>query len=201
MESIASVDSLVVQQIKENVEIFTSFETANKYRVCSVNGAELFYAAELGGSFLMRQFLNNLRPFEIKVTSPNGSEGVVLKRPFRFYFHELEVQDTGGVHLGTVKRKFSWLRRVFQVLDAQGHERFQLFGPLLKPWTFFIKRGDREVGKITKKWSGALKEAFTDADNFGVTFPADLPVAEKSLLLGAVFLIDFAYFEKSNRSS
>ena len=35
------------------------------------------------------------------------------------------------------------------------------------------------------------------ADNFGVTFPADLDVTRKSLLLGAVFLIDFVHFERS----
>ena len=41
-----------------------------------------------------------------------------------------------------------------------------------------------------------LKEAFTKADNFGITFPADLDVTRKSLLLGAVFLIDFVHFER-----
>ena len=29
--------------------------------------------------------------------------------------------------------------------------------------------GTNEVGRISKQWSGFLKEAFTDADNFGVT--------------------------------
>ena len=53
---------------------------------------------------------------------------------------------------------------------------------------------------IQKKWSGLAKEAFTDADNFGVTFPPDWPVEKKTLALGAVFLIDFVHFEdKGNR--
>ena len=29
---------------------------------------------------------------------------------------------------------------------------------------------------ITKQWTGILKEAFTDADNFGINFPLDLDV-------------------------
>ena len=33
-----------------------------------------------------------------------------------------------------------------------------------------------QVGKITKQWSGIGKELFTDADNFGVSFPKDLDV-------------------------
>lgn len=29
--------------------------------------------------------------------------------------------------------------------------------------------GKDEVGKISKQWSGLLKEVFTDTDNFGIT--------------------------------
>jgi len=51
----------------------------------------------------------------------------------------------------------------------------------------------------TKKWSGLLKEGFTDADNFGVMFPKEWESKLKALFLGAVFLIDFVHFEnKSN---
>ena len=46
-----------------------------------------------------------------------------------------------------------------------------------------------EVGKISKQWTGFVREAFTDADNFGATFPMDLDVKMKAVLLGAVFLI------------
>lgn len=56
--------------------------------------------------------------------------------------------------------------------------------------------GDVQVGKISKQWSGLAKETFTDTDNFGITFPRDLDVRMKATLLGAVFLIDFMFFEK-----
>ena len=46
-----------------------------------------------------------------------------------------------------------------------------------------------QVGSITKQWRGLCAEAFTDADNFGLTFPADMEVRTKALLLGALFLI------------
>ena len=53
------------------------------------------------------------------------------------------------------------------------------------------------MARICKEWSGALQEGLTDADNFGVAFEpaADLHAEEKALLLAAVFLIDFMYFE------
>nr|KAG5696672.1 hypothetical protein BaRGS_012041 [Batillaria attramentaria] len=53
-----------------------------------------------------------------------------------------------------------------------------------------------QVGEISKQFSGLLKELFTDADNFGIKFPLDMQVDLKANLLGSVFLIDFAFFEK-----
>ena len=45
------------------------------------------------------------------------------------------------------------------------------------------------------RYPGLTLEAFTDADKFGVTFPAEWDAAVKAVFLGAVFLIDFAHFE------
>ena len=49
--------------------------------------------------------------------------------------------------------------------------------------------GETQVGRISKQWTGLVKEMFTDADNFGVAFPMDLDVKLKATMLGAVFLI------------
>ena len=43
-----------------------------------------------------------------------------------------------------------------------------------------------------------MREAFTDADIFGINFPMDLDVRMKAVLLGACFLIDFMFFEKTS---
>jgi len=43
-----------------------------------------------------------------------------------------------------------------------------------------------------------MREMFTDADNLGVSFPVDLDVRLKAVLIGAVFLIDFMFFEQSS---
>ena len=51
------------------------------------------------------------------------------------------------------------------------------------------KDGETEVGKISKQWTGFVRENYTDADNFGASFPMDLDVKMKAVLLGAVFLI------------
>ena len=200
MERLSSISSLVVSQQKEWGEILTGFETKNRYAVSDESGSRLYLAAEEAGSTLLRLFLKGLRPFTIAVLTEDGQVVLRVMRPFRFYFHRAEVVDSRGQSLGVIERRFSVLRRIYSVLDSSGEEVFQLFGPILHPWTFQIRNDGVEYGKITKTWSGLLKEGFTDADNFGVMFPAEWDVKLKALFLGAVFLIDFVHFEnKGNK--
>ena len=199
MRRLESVGGLAVSQKKEWGEILTGFEGTNKYVVSDERGTELFYAVEEPGSVLARLFLKAYRPFAINVLSRDGETLLRIERPFRFYFHTAQIFDGGGTLIGTLERHFSVLRRVYSVLSTDGNKLFDLFGPLLRPWTFEILEGGRQRGMIQKKWTGLLKESFTDADNFGVTFPSDWPVERKTLALGAVFLIDFVHFENKGK--
>jgi uncharacterized protein YxjI len=195
MDKLAALDTLVIQQRKEWGEILTGWETKNKYAVLDGAGDEVYFAAEEGRSLFFRVFLKALRPFTIHILDAEGQPILRLDRPFRFYFHTLEVCSPDGRRLGTVERRFSVVRRVYSVYDDTGQERFQLFGPLLRPWTFLIRARGEEIGRIAKKWTGVLKESLSDADNFAMSFPAELQLNHKGVLLGAVFLIDFVHFE------
>ena len=48
---------------------------------------------------------------------------------------------------------------------------------------------------MSKKWTGLLKEAYTDADKFKIEFTAPLNGSKKRLSIGALMLIDSLYFE------
>ena len=196
MERLATVEQLVIQQRKEWGEILTGFETKNKYEVSDQDGTFLYYAAEVGGSRLLRLILKACRPFTVMVVDSDNRSIIEVRRRFRFYFHEADIVNDDGQLLGRITKRFNLLRRVYSITDASGEAIFQLFGPLLKPWTFYIMQNDVEQGKITKKWSGLRKEAFTNADNFGITLPRDWTPSTKALFLGATFLIDFVHFEK-----
>ena len=192
---------LVVQQLKEMLEIFTGLECKNQYRVMDGTGQPLFMVAEQGegmGELLMRWFLKAARPFTMQIHTPEGMPALILKRPFRFFFHRIEVSDHNGRPLGHVERRFSMFNRRYDLFDAEFGSTIEIVGPLFKPWTFHINMGGEPVGVITKKWSGLLKEAFTDADNFGVSFPPGASVYRKAIMLGAVFLIDAVHFENKD---
>ena len=78
----------------------------------------------------------------------------------------------------------------------------EIVGPifLLGRGTFRLMFQGQEVGKISKKWGGALREMFTDADTFGVECDTQVPAEIRKILLVATFLIDFTYFENNNRN-
>ena len=107
--------------------------------------------------------------------------------------------------IGTVEQDWSLCIPKFTIRDASGNPVLRIEGPLCTFSCFgdvdfevISVNSSQQVGKISKQWTGLLKEAFTDADNFGVSFPLDLDVKVKATLLGAVFLIDFMFFEQSD---
>ena len=68
---------------------------------------------------------------------------------------------------------------------------------MFRIWTFKLMFQGNEVGRISKKWGGMLKEMFTDADIFGVECQPHVPVEVRRMLLVATFLIDFTCFENN----
>lgn len=198
MDRLTTAAGLVVRQKKEWGEILSGFEQRNKYLVSDPAGIDLYAALEEGGSTLARLFLRSLRPFRIQVVGLDRKPVLHLRRPFRWCFHELEVRDAQQRKLGTLRRQFSVVRRIYSVQDPNGMEAYRLYGPLLHPWTFEIRQGEKIVGRIVKKWTGVTKEALTDADTFGLTFPGGCTPQLKAVLLGAVLLIDFVHFENSS---
>ncbi|MDO8804072.1 MAG: phospholipid scramblase-related protein [Elusimicrobiota bacterium] len=195
MEKLKAAESVVVQQKKEWGEILTGFETKNRYAVLDASGQQLYWAAE-ESSVIARLLLKVLRPFRMHILSVEGLPVMKTVRPFRFYFHEMDVFNSDGKLLGNIRREFSILTKKFTVADPQGAVLYSILAPVLHPWTFKISEGGAETGEIVKRWSGLAKEAFTDSDNFSVMFPRGASADQKAVLLGALFLIDIVYFEK-----
>ena len=47
-----------------------------------------------------------------------------------------------------------------------------------------------------KKERGGLKELISDADSYNITFPSDATPEDKMMLIGAVLMIDYRYYEE-----
>jgi len=191
---------LVVRQARDWAELL-AWESPNRYALLTEDGALAGWALERaggGGAFLARWFLKANRPFEMGVfaAADTAREVLRLRRPFTFFFSRLEVADGAGRPLGVVRQRFSILRRRLDLEAPGGRLLGRLTGPLLHPWTFVLTagEGEREVGRIEKRWSGGVSEVFTDADTFLVTLGGADP-ALRRLLVAAAVLVDFRWFE------
>jgi len=203
LEYLSQLDQLLVKQEVEILEMLTNIETENKYNVQNALGQHM-YRAEEKSDCCARQFCGPNRTFDIHVRDNAGTEVIHVSRPMPICaLHEMTVTSPiTGELLGKVKQNCTFLPS-FNVEDAYGHTVLEIRGPLCTisfcgNVDFELVMGGQVVGKISKEWSGLLKEAFTDADNFGVTFPVTLDVKTKATLLGAIFLIDFMFFEKKS---
>ncbi|KAF5291898.1 hypothetical protein FQR65_LT11382 [Abscondita terminalis] len=210
LEYLTTIDQLLVHQKVELLEAFTGFETANKYTVKNSLGQKVYYAVE-DTDCCTRNCCGPRRPFDMKILDNYSNEVIHLNRPLRCdscwfpcCLQSIEVSSPPGTLVGTVEQEWSICCPTYAIKNAAGDTVLRIEGPFCTmsicgdvEFQVMSTDGSTQVGKISKQWSGMIREMFTDADYFGITFPIDLDVKMKAVMLGACFLIDAMFFEKS----
>lgn len=126
------------------------------------------------------------------------------------------MNDSNGHSLGNIKETCWWCIPKFDINTSDGTREYNLHPPSCccgtaincfamgccncckVPFDVIDAVSGERVGRITKVWSGAVKETFTDADHFETDFPLTATAAAKARLLGAVFLLNQVFFEDSH---
>lgn len=209
LEYLMTIDQLLVQQKVELIEVITGFETNNKYNVKNTLGQKMFWAAETNDC-CTRNCCGPLRRFNMNVYDIYQNEVIHLRRPaacdscwFPCCLQSIDVSAPPGNFIGRVQQNWSVLYPSFSIKNANNETVLIIKGPFC---TYSIcgdvdfkifTPNDEEIGRISKQWSGLVRELFTDADFFGISFPMDLDVHLKAIMLGACFLIDAMFFEKA----
>ncbi|XP_015342456.1 phospholipid scramblase 1 isoform X1 [Marmota marmota marmota] len=210
LEYLTQIDQILVHQQVELLEVLTGFETNNKYEIKNSLGQRVYFAVE-ENDCCTRNCFGSARPFTLKVLDNLGREVITLHRPLACSscccpccLQEIEVQAPPGIPIGYVIQNWHPCLPKFTIQNEKREDVLKITGPCVvcsccSDVDFEIKSLDEEslVGKISKHWTGFLREAFTDADNFGIQFPLDLDVKMKAVMLGACFLIDFMFFERN----
>jgi uncharacterized protein YxjI len=200
MPPLLSHPELIVVQRRELMELL-GVETRNKYEVRTESNELVGFAAEQSAGLLAglaRMFFGHWRAFEIHVFDAQRQLVLRAFHPFRFFFQRLEVSAEDGRCLGAVQQRLSLFTKRFDVEDASGNVVLEMSSGLFRPWLFPFYRGGEEVGRVEKRWSGLLREAFTDADSFRVDF-GKAAGDERALLLAASLFVDLQYFEQKAR--
>lgn len=183
--------------IKEHVGIF---KAANEYDVFDPSTREKLLACRepsLGSFTKLLRFTDYKRatPFHI-VVSANGRTLLEVRRGVSLFMSKVGIFDGQGKRLGGFKQKFFSIGGKFEVFDAEDRPVCMLQGKWTS-WEFSFKAGERELGRVTKKFGGLAQELFTSADNYMLEIRPDVPPDHpaRALILASVLVIDMVLKE------
>jgi uncharacterized protein YxjI len=173
-------------------------ELTNEYEIIGEDGTPVGTIRQEGQSKarkLLRlvssvdQFLTHT----LAVYDADGTKVLELVRPAKVFKSTVEVHDAAGARVGKIVQE-----------NIVGKKRFRLDGPSeevlgsidaenWRSWDFAIHDvTGNEVGRITKKWAGILREGFTTADHYLLHISGDVSGPLRTLMVASAAGVDTA---------
>lgn len=148
---------------------------------------------------VLRMFINKqLLPTTIAIREDEQADPVVtITRGIQFLRAKVNVVDGNNTLVGFFRSKLFAFGGGFTVHSAEGEQIADVKGDW-KGWDFkLLDMHGNQMGRVNKKWAGAMKELFTSADNYLISL--DESVGSNpglaALLLAAGLAIDIVYKE------
>lgn len=190
MDCLRELDKVVVSRLLIFLDYFSNTNT--KYAICDGSDRQLLLAVQdnsFASLFLPNAFVTFL------VMNTDIRQVLQLDRPRKlFKVSRMNVYAPSTRYIGSIRNKsFSLLRQSFRVLDATKKLVYKIRGPIFPgttriPYNIYNGKGVR-VGTITRKLRKFPRELVFEGDIFVVTFPKDMSVTDKSLLVGVTFYL------------
>ncbi|XP_013922292.1 PREDICTED: phospholipid scramblase 1-like [Thamnophis sirtalis] len=212
LEYLSQMDQVIVDQQPELMEMISGYESCNKYEVKNPTGQWIYFAVEENDDYNLYRY-GTARSFIIKLFDSTNQPVMQLSRNFHCIcccfpciccLQKLEVQAPLGTVIGYVKQKYYVCTPRFVIQNEAGENIVKLVGPNLcnvrfrdVPFEIIPLNQKSAIGKIIRKWKGFAIETTSGASTFITQFPMDLEVKTKALLLGACFLLDFMFNERT----
>ena len=158
--------------IDENVNLF-KFE--NTYKVYNDKGEDVGTINQklTTGQKILRLFLKKpMLPFLLEIRNSQDQLEASITRGWTFFLSKIEIKDGNGEVIGIIKQKFKLFKPTFKIYDQADQLIAEISGDW-KAWNFTIFDAlNNQIGSISKKWAGAMKEIFTTADKYNVHIDA-----------------------------
>lgn len=184
--------------VKEHVGMF---KAANNYDIHDPEtGQVIMHCREpkLGIFTKILRFTDYKRytPFDIRITTPDGTPLIQVTRGVTFLRSRVNVIDETGERIGGFRQKLFSIGGRFEVLDESDQPLCTLQGKWTG-WDFRFVRDSNEFAHVAKKWAGLGKELFTSADNYVLEISDSVPADSRlrQLILAAVMCIDMVLKE------
>lgn len=164
------------------------FKFSNAYKVYDDQGQQIGNIQQTVPAWhkLLRLFLSKaVFPFTLDIKEMDNKVVATIHRGWTFWMSKITILDGNGTPIGGIKHKFKLFKPLFHITDQYGVVIAEIKGDW-KAWNFtIVDASGNELGQITKKWAGVLKEAFTTADKYRVIIGKECPEDLKKIAIVA----------------
>ena len=192
MEQLNQLDSLSLREKKKYAGVPEDWKLEPVCCLSDVFEEEVYYAVSEKGTVAGMAALRKARAFTLYLLNKKGEEVLYFEKHAGFFANKWEIFGASEDPLGSIQKHGS-SKNHFQARNASGEILYDIAGPSVAPEVFSIRRGDVMLGKISKRPTRIAEEGVSRNDHFGIVFPLDANISEKSILLGALFLIDLLF--------
>jgi uncharacterized protein YxjI len=192
MSDLLTRDVLVINQKAKLIEL------TNEYRILDEAGNEIGVIRQEGQS-LARKALRAISSIDqflthrLFVYDHAGGKVLEMVRPRKFMKSTVEVLDGAGQPVGKIVQQNVFGKKRFDLMSSQGTSLGSINAENWRAWDFAISDpGGTEVGRITKKWSGILREGFTTADSYLLQIAAPVSPPLRLMMVASAAGVDLA---------
>lgn len=192
MEPLRSLDSLNLREKKKYTGVPESWKLKPVCCFSDISEEEVYYAVSEGGAVSDLAIFRKSHTFTLYLLDKGGEQRLYFKKHAGIFSNKMEIFDASEDLLGSVQRQGT-SKTHFQVLDAGGQVIYGIECAPADLEIFHILQNSATVGKISKRPTRTAEEGVSRAAHFGIVFPFGADETEKSILLGALFLIDLTF--------
>ncbi|XP_068129922.1 phospholipid scramblase 3-like [Hyperolius riggenbachi] len=147
---------------------------------------------------------------DVGIFNAQGQSVVHLSVPDGCFTWEtrLEVSSSTSGLLGYIDKKVTSFAASFDILDPSGRVVLKVKGPgwgeaFMSDTNYQVVSADKtaQVGIITRVWRGISTEMFSNKDNYMASFPLDLDVNMKAMLMACTLFIDLLREEEKRKNN
>jgi uncharacterized protein YxjI len=192
MSNLLELDRLVFRQKGKLIEL------TNEYQIRDEEGNDVGLIRQEGQSAVKKiaRFVSSLDQFmthTLAVYDAEGGKVLELTRPRKVFKSRLQVSDGNGQPVGEIMQKNVFGKIRFDLLGSSGTTFGQIRAENWRAWDFaIVDESEREVARITKKWAGLVKAAFTTADNYVLEVQPGVGGELRLLILASAAGVDTA---------
>jgi len=171
----------------------------NSYQIYNEKGENIGIIKQKlsAGQKLLRLLINKaMLPFLLEIKNSDDQLEASISRGWTFFMSKIIIKNAQGEIIGSIKQKFKLFKPTFKIFNSADVLIAEINGDW-KAWNFSITdASNNQIGSISKKWAGALKEIFTSADKYNVSIEDNYSNLENKIaILSGAITIDMVLKE------